>query len=84
MKQLDDVKLAQELIKFPTIQTQDKKGIVRFLSKKLSSIGFKCKIIKSKGLGSKPDLNLYARYGKSKPNLLALAHSDVVTNLSNC
>ena len=47
MKTYDEVKLAQELIRFPTIKTEDK-GIMKFLSKKLSSIGFKCKIIKSR------------------------------------
>jgi succinyl-diaminopimelate desuccinylase len=82
MKTYNELQLAKKLIRFPTIKTEDK-GIMRFLSKKLSSIGFKCKIIKSKGLNSKPALNLYARYGKSKPNLLQLSHSDVVTNLSN-
>ena len=51
MKQINETKLAKELIRFPTIKTEDK-GIMKFLSKKLSSIGFKCKIIKSKGLGS--------------------------------
>ena len=66
MKTYNDVKLAQELIKFPTIKTEDK-GIMKFLSKKLSSIGFKCTIIKSKGTELKPALNLYARFGKSKP-----------------
>ena len=52
MKNFDEIKLAKELISFPTIKTEDK-GIMRFLSKKLSSMGFKCNIIKSKGLGSK-------------------------------
>ncbi len=82
MKQINETKLAKELIRFPTIKTEDK-GIMKFLSKKLSSIGFKYKIIKSKGLGSKPALNLYARYGKSKPNILFLGHTDVVLNLDN-
>ena len=81
MKNLE-IKLAQELIRFPTVKTEDK-GIMRFMSKRLSSIGFKCKIIKSKGLNSKPALNLYARYGKSKPNILFLGHTDVVLNLDN-
>ena len=49
MKTYNEIKLAQELIRFPTIKTEDK-GIMKFLSKKLSSIGFKCKIIKSKGM----------------------------------
>ncbi len=69
MKSLNEIHLAQELIRFRTIKTEDK-GIMKFLSKKLSSIGFKCKIIKSKGLGSKHTLNLYGRYGKSRPNIL--------------
>ena len=80
MKTYNEVKLAQELIRFPTI-TEDK-GIMRYISKKLTSIGFKCKIIKSKGLdSSKPALNLYARYGNSRPALLAVSHSDVVANI---
>jgi len=82
MKQINEIKLAQELIRFPTIKTEDR-NIMKFLSKKISSIGFKCKIIKSKGLDSKPTLNLYARYGKSKPNMLFLGHTDVVLNLDN-
>ena len=57
MKTYNELKLAQELIKFQTIKTEDK-GIMKFLSKKLSSLGFKCQIIKSKGTGAKPALNL--------------------------
>ena len=82
MKIYNEVKLAQELIRFPTIKTEDK-GIMKFLSKKLSSIGFKCKIIKSKGSGKKPALNLYARNGKSRPHINFLGHTDVVDNLDN-
>ena len=61
MKTLNELKLAQELIRFPTIKTEDK-GIMRFLSRKLTAIGFKCAIIKSKGSGPKPALNLYAKF----------------------
>ena len=82
MKTYNEVKLAQELIRFPTIKTEDK-GIMKFLSKKLNDIGFKCTVIKSKGTGPKLALNLYARFGKSKPSLMAVAHSDVVANLNN-
>ena len=82
MKSLNEIRLAQELIRFRTIKTEDK-GIMKFLSKKLSSIGFKCKIIRSKGLGSKPALNLFAKFGKDKPNILFLGHTDVVLNLDN-
>ena len=82
MKTYNELKLAQELIRFPTIKTEDK-GIMKFLSKKLSSIGFRCKIIKSKGTGSKPALNLHAKFGNSKPHINFLGHTDVVANLSN-
>ena len=68
MKTYNEVKLAQELIRFPTVKTEDK-GIMKFLSKKLSSIGFRCKIIKSKGTGPKPALNLYAKFGNSRPHI---------------
>jgi len=82
MKTYNEIKLAQELIRFPTVKTEDK-GIMKFLSRKLNAIGFKCIIIKSKGNGSKPALNLYARFGKSKPHINFLGHTDVVTNLNN-
>jgi len=82
MKVYNEIRLAQELIRFPTLKTEDK-GIMKFLSKRLFSIGFKCKIIKSKGIGSKPALNLYARFGKSKPHINFLGHTDVVANLNN-
>ena len=82
MKIFNETRLAQELIRFQTIKTEDK-GIIKFLSKKLSSIGFKCKIIKSKGFGSRPALNLFAKFGNSKPHINFLGHTDVVSNLNN-
>ena len=83
MKIFNEIKLAQELIRFPTVKTEDK-GIMKFLSRKLSSIGFRCKIIKSKGIGEKPALNLYAKYGNSKRHINFLGHTDLVANLNNC
>ena len=82
MKIFNEIKLAQELIRFPTVKTEDR-GIMKFLSRKLSSIGFRCKIIKSKGIGQKPALNLYAKYGNSKRHINFLGHTDVVANLNN-
>ena len=82
MKTYNELKLAQELIRFPTVKTEDR-GIMKFLSRKLTAIGFKCTIIKSKGTGPKPALNLYARFGKSKPHISFLGHTDVVANLNN-
>ena len=82
MKTYNEIKLAQELIRFPTVKTEDK-GIMKFLSRKLTTIGFNCTIIRSKGIGPKPALNLYARFGKSKPHINFLGHTDVVANLNN-
>ena len=82
MKTYNELKLAQELIRFPTVKTEDK-GIMKFLSRKLTAIGFKCTKIKSKGTGTKSALNLYARFGKSKPHISFLGHTDVVANLNN-
>ena len=82
MKIFNEIALAQELIRFPTVKTEDK-GIMKFLSRKLSSIGFRCKIIKSKGSGTKSALNLYAKYGNSKRHINFLGHTDVVANLNN-
>ena len=82
MKNFDEIKLAKELISFPTIKTEDK-GIMKFLSKKLSSIGFKCKIIKSKGIDTAHALNLFAKFGNSRPHINFLGHTDVVLNLNN-
>ena len=82
MKIHNEIKLAQKLIRFPTVKTEDK-GIMKFLSRKLSAIGFRCKIIKSKGIGPKSALNLYAKFGNSKPHINFLGHTDVVANLNN-
>ena len=82
MKSFNEIRLAQELIRFHTIKTEDK-GIMKFLSKKLSSVGFKCKIIKSKGSSSKNALNFFSKFGNSKPHINFLGHSDVVLNLDN-
>ena len=82
MQKFNELQLAKELIRFPTIKTEDK-GIMKFLSKKLSAIGFNCRIIKSKGTGLKPALNLYARLGRKKPHVSYLGHTDVVANLEN-
>ncbi len=82
MKIYNEIKLAQELIRFPTVKTEDK-GIMKFLSRKLSLIGFRCKIIRSKGSGTKSALNLYAKYGNSKRHINFLGHTDVVANLKN-
>ena len=74
---LNEVKLAKELIKFPSITPVDA-GIMRFLEKKLKKLGFKTKIIEFKEKNFKPVKNLYARLGNKEPNFCYAGHLDVV------
>jgi succinyl-diaminopimelate desuccinylase len=73
----NEITLAKELIKFPTITPIDA-GVMKFLKKKLTAIGFSCKILEFKDKNSKPVKNLYARLGKSQPNFMFAGHLDVV------
>ena len=77
MKIFNDLQLAKELIKFPTVTPVDA-GIMKFLEKKLKSIGFKTKILEFKDHDSKPVKNIYARLGKKSPNFCYAGHVDVV------
>jgi len=69
--------LAKELIRFPSITPIDS-GIMKFLSRKLSAIGFKCKILEFKEKNSKPVKNLYAKLGNKGSNFMFAGHLDVV------
>ena len=77
MPNYNEITLAKELIRFPTITPVDA-GIMKFLAKKLNAIGFNCKILEFKDNNSKPVKNLYARLGKSQPNFMFAGHLDVV------
>ena len=77
MANIDELKLAKDLIKFPSITPKDA-GAINFLSKQLKSLGFNCKILEFKDKKSKPVKNLYARLGKKNPNLCYAGHTDVV------
>jgi succinyl-diaminopimelate desuccinylase len=77
MPNIDELKLAKDLIKFPSITPKDA-GVINFLSKQLRSLGFTCKILEFKDKKSKPIKNLYARLGKKAPNLCYAGHTDVV------
>ena len=77
MTKIDDLQLAKELIKFPTITPVDA-GIMKYLEKKLKSIGFKTKILEFKDKNSKPVKNIYARLGTKGPNFCYAGHVDVV------
>jgi len=73
----NEITLAKELIRFPSITPVDA-GVMKFLAKKLNTLGFKCKILNFKDKNSKPVKNLYARLGNSQPNFMFAGHLDVV------
>ena len=77
MANINELKLAKDLIKFPSITPKDA-GAINFLSKQLKTLGFNCKILEFKDKKSKPIKNLYARFGKKNPNLCYAGHTDVV------
>ena len=74
---LNEVKLAKELIKFPSVTPVDA-GVMKFLEKKLKKLGFKTKVIEFKEKNFKPVKNLYARLGNKGPNFCYAGHLDVV------
>jgi succinyl-diaminopimelate desuccinylase len=77
MASINELQLAKELIKFPTITPIDA-GIMKFLEKKLKTLGFKTKVLEFKEKNSKPVKNLYARLGNKGPNFCYAGHLDVV------
>ncbi|MFL2886926.1 MAG: succinyl-diaminopimelate desuccinylase [Candidatus Pelagibacter sp.] len=77
MLKIDELTLAKELIKFPTITPNDY-GIMKFLEKKLKKLGFKTKILEFRDKKYKPVKNIYARFGKLNPNFCYAGHLDVV------
>ena len=77
MQKINELELAKELIRYPSITPKDA-GAINFLSKQLRALGFKCKILEFKDKKSKPIKNLYARLGTKQPNLCYAGHTDVV------
>ena len=77
MSNIEEIKLSNELIRFPSVTPIDA-GAIEFLSKKLKTLGFTCKILEFKDKKSKPVKNLYARLGDKKPNICYAGHTDVV------
>ena len=77
MKIINELQLAKELIRFPTVTPIDA-GIMKFLEKKLKKLGFKTKILEFKEKGNAPVKNLYARLGSKSPNFCYAGHLDVV------
>ncbi len=77
MPNFNELQLAKELIKFPTVTPLDA-GIMKFLEKKLKKLGFKTKVLEFREKKSKPVKNLYARLGNKGPNFCYAGHLDVV------
>ncbi len=73
----NELKLAKELIKFPSITPVDA-GVMKFLEKKLKRLGFKTQIIEFKEKKFQPVKNLYAKFGTQRPNFCFAGHLDVV------
>ena len=74
---LNELQLAKELIKFPSITPTDA-GVMKFLEKKLKKLGFKTKILEFNEKNFKSVKNLYARLGTKGPNFCYAGHLDVV------
>ena len=77
MSKINELQLAKELIRFPSITPADA-GIMKFLEKNLKKLGFKTKILEFKEKGFQPVKNLYARLGSEGPNFMFAGHVDVV------
>ena len=77
MQKINELQLAKELMKFPSITPRDA-GVMKFLEKKLKKMGFKTKILNFKEKNFQPVKNLYARLGSNGPNFCFAGHLDVV------
>ncbi len=77
MQKINELHLAKELIRFPSVTPVDA-GVMKFLEKKLKKLGFKTKLLEFKEKGFKPVKNLYARLGTKGPNFCYAGHLDVV------
>ena len=77
MQKINELQLAKELMKFPSITPRDA-GVMKFLEKKLKKIGFETKILDFKEKNFQPVKNLYARLGSKGPNFCFAGHLDVV------
>ena len=77
MQKINELQLAKELIRFPSVTPIDA-GVMKFLEKKLKKLGFKTKILEFKEKGFQPVKNLYARLGSKEPNFMFAGHVDIV------
>lgn len=69
--------LAQQLIRYASI-TPDDPGILSYLEKMLTDLGFTCHLLEFSEPGYALVRNLYARYGTESPHFCFAGHTDVV------
>ena len=60
---INELQLAKELIRFPTVTPRDA-GVMKFLERKLKKLGFKTKILEFKEKGSEPVKKPICKIGK--------------------
>ncbi|CAL7963649.1 Succinyl-diaminopimelate desuccinylase [Alphaproteobacteria bacterium] len=77
MQMLDSIKLLQQLLVCKSITPTDD-GAIPVVAAALEKLGFQCKIFEFYDSEGRPVLNLYAKLGKTLPNLCFAGHVDVV------
>lgn len=74
---IDPVRLAQDLIRRPSVTPKDA-GALAVLEQALTPMGFACRRLTFEQEGHDPVDNLYAKLGTDRPNFCFAGHTDVV------
>ncbi len=74
---IDPAALAAELIRRPSVTPKDE-GALDIVAGHLEDLGFTCQRLVFGGDGRDEIVNLYARFGRGRPNLCFAGHTDVV------
>jgi succinyl-diaminopimelate desuccinylase len=75
---IDPAMLAADLIRRPSVTPRDE-GALDIVAARLADLGFDChRLVFGGDDGSDAIANLYARWGKGRPNLCFAGHTDVV------
>jgi succinyl-diaminopimelate desuccinylase len=77
LKIINEVALAKDLVRCKSI-TPKNDGAIEVVAKNLKKLGFKCEVMEFQQKGTAKIKNLYARLGKSSPNICFAGHTDVV------
>ena len=76
----NQLKLAKELIRFPSITPVDA-GTMNFLARKLKSLGFKCKILEFKSKNSKNLLKIYMQNWENLDPIFVMQATQMLCHL---